>query len=589
MSIGPTMKRILRPNSISIEPWRADEPHYLGEPLAEDASVDCGWGKLIFAHTFSSNERLIAAIEDEQAGRRNLALYLRDPHVVVATAPQKLFLDPSHTYRLSLGEYLPGRVLPAGFRIRRVRKRADADEIPRLLSSCRMVSSDAEFIWKNRKSKALTWFIAEDPATSRALGTVMGVDHAEAFGDPENGSSMWCLAVDPQAAQPGVGRALVAHIADHYAARGRAFMDLSVMHDNVGVIRLYEDLGFRRVPAFCVKRRNAINRELYLGEQPESGLNPYAKIIVDEAVRRGIAVEVIDAEHGYFALQSGGRRVMCRESLSELTSAVAMSRCDNKLVTQRAMRELGVRVPEQRRAGTRAENGAFLERFGPLVVKPARGEQGRGVSVNIDNPADLDAAVRRASALCEDVVLEEFVEGLDLRVVLIDFDVVAAAIRSPAAVVGNGRHSVRELIEKQSRRREAATGGESFIPCDAETRRAVERRGYSFDAVLPKGVELPVRATANLHTGGTLHDVTAQLSPALVAASTEIARALDIPVVGLDFIVDKPDGEAYVMIEANERPGLANHEPQPTAERFVDLLFPQTAEQRPRQRRLGAG
>src|SRR5690606_26125872 len=305
--------------------------------------------------------------------------------------------------------------------------------------------------------------------------SVMGGDDTEAFDDPENGSSMWCLAVDPQAAQPGVGRALVAHIADFYAGRGRAFMDLSVMHDNVGVIRLYEDLGFRRVPAFCVKRRNAINRDLYLGKQPDRGLNPYAKIIVDEAVRRGIAVDVVDAEHGYFALQSAGRRVMCRESLSELTSAVAMSRCDNKLVTQRVMRKIGVRVPEQRRAGSPSENAAFLASHGPLVVKPARGERGRGISVNISDPGELATAVECAASLCEEVVLEEYSEGRDLRVVLIDFAVVAAATRKPAAVVGNGRHTVRELIEKQSRRREAATGGESSIPCDAETKRTVER------------------------------------------------------------------------------------------------------------------
>jgi D-alanine-D-alanine ligase-like ATP-grasp enzyme len=89
-----------------------------------------------------------------------------------------------------------------------------------------------------------------------------------------------------------------------------------------------------------------------------------------------------------------------------------------------------------------------------------------------------------------------------------------------------------------------------------------------------------VRATANLHTGGTLHDVTAELSPTLAAVSREIARALEIPVVGLDFIVDSPSGDSYAMIEANERPGLANHEPQPTAARFVDLLFPETSDAR---------
>ena len=85
-----------------------------------------------------------------------------------------------------------------------------------------------------------------------------------------------------------------------------------------------------------------------------------------------------------------------------------------------------------------------------------------------------------------------------------------------------------------------------------------------------------MRQAANLHVGGTLHNVTEQLGAVLHDAALEAARALDIPVVGLDFIVDRVDGDGYCIIEANERPGLANHEPQPTVARFLDLLFPQT-------------
>ncbi|HAL69628.1 MAG TPA: N-acetylglutaminylglutamine synthetase, partial [Pseudomonas sp.] len=83
-----------------------------------------------------------------------------------------------------------------------------------------------------------------------------------------------------------------------------------------------------------------------------------------------------------------------------------------------------------------------------------------------------------------------------------------------------------------------------------------------------------VRRTANLHTGGTLEDVTARLHPTLADAAIRAARALEIPVVGLDFMVKDASEPDYVIIEANERAGLANHEPQPTAERFIDLLFP---------------
>jgi len=151
---------------------------------------------------------------------------------------------------------------------------------------------------------------------------------------------------------------------------------------------------------------------------------------------------------------------------------------------------------------------------------------------------------------------------------------VAAAVRKPATVMGDGKHSIRELIETQSRRRAAATDGESRIPLDAETDRAVRASGRTFDDVLPEGECLAVRKTANLHTGGTIHDVTDDLHPTLVEAAIAGAKVLDIPLVGFDFLVPDVAGPDYVIIEANERPGLANHEPQPTAERFVDFLFP---------------
>ena len=135
---------------------------------------------------------------------------------------------------------------------------------------------------------------------------------------------------------------------------------------------------------------------------------------------------------------------------------------------------------------------------------------------------------------------------------------------------------LRRLIQKQSRRRERATQGESRIPKDAETVRAARLAGFGMDDVPPAGEVIAVRKTANLHTGGTIHDVTDRLHPRLVEASIRAAQALSLPVVGLDLLVPDVTGPDYVIIEANERPGLANHEPQPTAARFVDLLFPQT-------------
>jgi GNAT-family acetyltransferase (TIGR03103 family) len=402
----------------------------------------------------------------------------------------------------------------------------------------------------------------------------MGLNHQKAYQDPDHGSSLWCLAVDPRCSRPGVGEVLVRHLIEHFMSRGLSYLDLSVLHDNQQAKGLYAKLGFRELQTFSIKRKNGINEALFLGPGPHTPMNPYARIIVDEALRRGIEVQVDDADAGLFTLSHGGRRIRCRESLTDLTSAVSMTLCQDKRLTHRALARAGLHLPAQRLAGSAEENAAFLAEHGSLVVKPVDGEQGQGVAVDLRTPLDVQDAIERASTFDSRVLLESFHPGCDLRILVIGFAVVAAAIRRPAQVIGDGQHSIGELIDAQSRRRQAATEGESRIPKDAETLRTLHAAGVDYDSVLPAGQRLAVRKTANLHTGGSLEDVTEILHPVLADAAVKAARALDIPVVGLDLLVPAADQPDYVFIEANERAGLANHQPQPTAERFIDLLFP---------------
>src|SRR5690606_27826975 len=155
---------------------------------------------------------------------------------------------------------------------------------------------------------------------------------------------------------------------------------------------------------------------------------------------------------------------------------------------------------------------------------------------------EVRAAVAAARSYGDSVVVEQYVAGQDLRIVVINGEVVAAAVRRPPLVRGDGDHTVIELIEKQSRRRAAATAGESRIPLDEETERSVHAEGCRMLDVPPEGARLPVRKTANLHSGGTIHDVTASLHPALAEAAIAAAHALRIPVVGLDLIVSDVAG-----------------------------------------------
>ena len=555
------------------DPASADSAHVPGA-IRPDCAVDCGWGRLLFAQTFTDPKILAEALREEGPDQRDIACYVNDPHVLIAQAPLELFLDPSHMFRLELEGYEPSTRDLRAVHVRRLSDAHDIEAISRIYSSRHMVSARPDFYERHRDDETLVHLVAEDARTHEIIGVVTGVDHVLAFDDPEKGSSLWCLAVDAQSRHPGVGEMLVRSLAELFKARGARFMDLSVMHDNDLAIGLYEKLGFERRYTFSIKRRNYINERLFVGEPGVEGLNPYAKIIVDEARRRGIGVEVTDAEGGFFRLTHGGRSILCRESLSELTSGVAMSICDDKAVTRRTVEKAGVVTPKQIEAGDREGLEAFLKEHGQVVVKPARGEQGRGISVGLDAIEDLEAAIEHARSFCDRVVVEEMVEGEDLRLIVIDFKLVAAAIRRPAQVIGDGKTTIRELIEKQSKRRQAATGGESSIPIDDQTDKCLAKAGYRLNDVAPENATIAVRKTANLHTGGTIHDVTGVVHRQLVEAAVKAARAINIPVTGIDLMVKSPYEGDYAFIEANERPGLANHEPQPTAERFVDLLFP---------------
>ncbi|WP_035235958.1 N-acetylglutaminylglutamine synthetase [Desulfobacter vibrioformis] len=546
--------------------------------MQPNAFAEMGWGRLVFGHTFENNEGMVTAMCSHGRDTRDIAMYVIDPHVIISMAPDKLFIDPSHTFRLWHYDHRcnnteDSRVIT----IQRLSTPQEADQVNRIYAKCHMKGAHPDFLLDKRATKLRTYLVAKLADSGQVVGTITGVDHVAAFDDPENGCSLWSLAVDPQAGVPGVGTRLVRHLASHYFTKGRTFIDASVMHDNQVAIPLYEKLGFQRVPVFCIKRKNSINQTLYVPDHDAvQQMNPYARLIADEAKKRGIIVDVIDEAYGLFDLSLGSRSITCRESLSEMTSAVAMTKCDDKRLTRNLVVRAGIRTPAQIRHKDMPTSMTFMQQQGRVVVKPARGEQGAGISVDISEPDELETAIESAGEICSDILIETYVKGEDLRIIVINHDVVAAAVRKPPAISGTGSHTIRELIDKHNRRRMAATGGESCIPDDAETLRCLNKEGLDYETVLENGRTVVVRKTANLHTGGTIHDVTDEISPALKQAAVTVSQALDIPVTGLDFMVPDISGDDYAFIEANERPGLANHEPQPTAQRFIDFLFPET-------------
>lgn len=538
------------------------------------AIVDCGWGKVLFGRTFAQARDLVDVLLAERANERYIAYDVPAPHVAVAMAPQELFVDPSFTYRLDLAAGV--RSGAAGMDVRPATA-ADESALNRIYAARRRVPLRNGFLAARDPAAGVTVLVALNPADRVVVGVVMGIRHDSYFDDPVCGSSLWSLAVDPNAGGPEIERALVEELAHGYREQGCAYLDLTVMHDNDEAAQLVEHFGFVKQEIYNVKNKNSVNEPLYLLPEPgELKLNPCAEIIVTEARRRGIGVTIIDPASGTFELSHGGRTIKCRESLSDLTSAVALSCCTDKALTSRMLAEAGLAVPAQQLADDPKSVREFLDRHGAVVVKPVDGDQGLGVHVDVSGPAEVESAIEDARQHSPNILVEAFCRGMELRVIVIGGEVVAAAERRPPTIVGDGESNIVTLIEKHSRRRAAVTGGASTVPLDDETARCIRAAGYSLSDIPRTGERIAVRHTGNLHTGGTLHDCTDRLSSGIHSAALRAAEVLCIPVVAIDFIVDPDDPQRYVIIDANERPALANHEPQPTTDRFVDLLFPET-------------
>ncbi len=318
-------------------------------------------------------------------------------------------------------------------------------------------------------------------------------------------------------------------------------------------------------------------------------INIYTRIIVDEALARGIRVEIVDPVMGELRLRCRDRTLTTIQSLSELTSAVAFRRCDDKPLTRAALAGAGLPIPIGRLATFDRADTDFLDAHGRIVVKPTRGEGGAGVTIGVSQPAALEAARRLARHHGPAVLLEQEVPGVDLRVLVIAGAVVAAAVRRCATVAGDGKSTIAELagVTRPPGRwgRHHGGGGvcgmapAATVPGVAagDVLAASLAAGYDLDTVLGVGEELVVGRTANVHAGGTICDATADIHPQLAELAVAAAAAIDLPVAGVDLMVDAVDQPGAVIIEVNEQPGLANHEPHPTAARFLDLLFPETA------------
>ena len=157
-ALGHRLKRMRDQSMRAVIPGADGAGH---DALPANVVVDCGWGRLAFAQTFETADDLVHVLRSEESDKRDIAFYIRDPHVVLAAAPQEVFLDPSHTYRLDLATYRSRKSPSPGYFVRRLCSEADAKAVNRIYRARGMVPVDPSFFWRQRDSRTLTFLVVE--------------------------------------------------------------------------------------------------------------------------------------------------------------------------------------------------------------------------------------------------------------------------------------------------------------------------------------------------------------------------------------------------------------------------------------------
>ncbi|GDY34822.1 MULTISPECIES: cyanophycin synthetase [unclassified Acidovorax] len=329
---------------------------------------------------------------------------------------------------------------------------------------------------------------------------------------------------------------------------------------------------------------NAVIAELRELDEDER-LGPSTGSIVEAAVARGIPYRRLTrGSMVQFGWGSKQRRIQAAEVDS--TSAVAESIGQDKDLTKRLLHAAGVPVPLGKPVESVDEAWEVALKVGlPVVVKPQDGNQGKGVTVNITDRAQLEEAYKNAADYGT-VMVERFLPGHDFRLLVVGDQLVAAARREPPQVLGDGEHTVRQLVEvvnQDPRRGEGHATSLTKIRLDDIAVARLAMQNLTPDSVPPKGQRVILRNNANLSTGGTATDVTDDVHPEVAARAVAAAQMVGLHICGVDMVAEtvlRPlEEQGGGFVEVNAAPGLRMHlapsygKPRNVGQAMVDKLY----------------
>ena len=319
----------------------------------------------------------------------------------------------------------------------------------------------------------------------------------------------------------------------------------------------------------------------------ETRLGPSTGCIVEEAAKRGIPFIRLN-KSSLVQLGYGINQQRIRATIAGTTSCIAVDIAGDKDETKRLLQAAEISVPKGSIIREEDELKSAIENIGyPCVLKPLNGNHGKGATTNIVNYEQALTALVAAQKYGRYVIVEKFITGFDFRLLCINYKFVCAALRTPAAVTGDGEHTIQWLIEETNKDERRGYGHEKVltqIKIDDFTKKMLDDKGYTLETVPQKGEQVLVKPTANLSTGGTSTDVTDEVHPSNIFMAERISKIIGLDICGIDIMAPNlklPINEnGGAVLEVNAAPGFRMHiEPSEgiarnVAEPVIDMLFP---------------
>ncbi len=368
---------------------------------------------------------------------------------------------------------------------------------------------------------------------------------------------------------------------------GEYFVCFSYMEEDAGVYAAKAAVRVAQALADNVEYDLAKDIMTLREIREDTRLGPSTGCIVEEAAKRGIPYIRLN-KHSLVQLGYGVHQKRIRATIASTTSNIAVDIACDKEETKNLLGAAEIPVPKGDVIRTEEGLKDAVDRIGyPIVIKPIDGNHGKGNTTNITTWEQALTAFAAAKQYSRSVIVEKYITGFDFRILVINYKFICAALRTPASVVGDGKHTIQYLIDETNKDPRRGYGHEKVltqITIDQFTQKMLDEKGYTLDTVPAKDELVLLKPTANLSTGGTSTDVTDEVHPANIMMCERIAKIIGLDICGIDIMATDlrtPVTEnGGAILEVNAAPGFRMHIdpsiglPRNVAEPVVDMLFP---------------